>query len=502
MRWQSRLGVVHLHPPSWAVVSTTNVATDPSFDPGKWFSGAAGDVSRQAPPRVVAHSSVVRAETRYTTSGGSTIAYQVVGNGPLNLLYVPGWFFNPEVLGDFIPIRRYLERLVSFARVISVEKRGFGMSDRLSTSALPTVDERVADLAAVADAEGLGKVAMMGTFEGGTLGLLWAAADPGRVASLVLIDSFARLEWSRSIFGALAHGADDPAVAAPRLWEVFDGGRSSEWFWPDFAMTAAQERQMSRAVRLSANPNVIEPWLRLVLQLDAQPRLSQIEAPVLVVHRTGDRVADVSHGRFLADHLPNVTYVEIPGRDHVPWGRDFGVIMAEVEHFLTGRRPGESSHAAIHTVMFSDIVASTPQVAALGDQAWKALLERHDEISDDALERFDGRCVKATGDGLLADLPSPSGAVQCARALVAELRAIGIDVRVGIHVGPCESYGDDLIGLTVNIAARITAEAEPGQILVSEEVREQATGSSLTFESRGRRSLKGVPGQWAVFALV
>jgi class 3 adenylate cyclase len=444
----------------------------------------------------------VRPETRYTTSGATTIAYQVVGDGPLDLVYVAGWFFNPEVLRDFMPIRRYLERLLSFARVISVDKRGFGMSDRLSPSALPTVDERVADIVAVADAEGLGKVAMMGTFEGGTLGLLWAAADPGRVASVVLIDSFARLEWSRSMFGALAQGADDPAVAARRLWESFDGEHSSLWACPDFALTAAQEKQLARAIRLSANPAVIEPWLRLVRQLDARPRLPDIEVPVLAVHRTGDRVLDVSHGRYLAEHLPNATYLEIPGRDHVPWGRDFDLIMAEVEHFLTGRRPGESSRAAMHTVMFTDIVASTPRVVAMGDQAWKALLERHDEISQDLLERFGGRIVKATGDGLLADLPTPSEALQCAQALVAELRAIGLDLRVGVHVGPCEFYGDDLIGLTVNIAARIMAEAEPGEILVSEAVQEQATGPSLTFSSRGHRPLKGVPGQWALFAVV
>lgn len=443
----------------------------------------------------------MRGETRYTTSGATTIAYQVVGDGPLDLLYVPGWFFNPEVLGEFIPIRRYLERLCSFARVISVEKRGFGMSDRVVPSALPTVAERVADIAAVADAEGLGTVAVMGTFEGATLGLLWAAAEPGRVASGVAINSFARLDWSRSLFGALAPDSEDPAVAAVPLWELLETGRASSWFWPDLALTAAQQKQLSRAVRLSANPTVIATWLHLVRQLDAAPVLSAVRAPVLVVHATGDRVVDVSHGRFLADHLPNATFLELPGRDHVPWGQQLDLIMAELQRFLTGRNQPEPHDPPVHTVMFTDIVASTPRVAAFGDQAWKALLEQHDQISDDVLQRFGGRCVKATGDGLLAELPSPSEAVACARALLAELRPLGIDVRVGVHAGACEAYGDDLIGLTVNIAARILAAAEPGEILVSEAVRDGATASACAFSPRGHRSLKGVPGTWPVFAV-
>jgi class 3 adenylate cyclase len=445
---------------------------------------------------------IVRAETRYTQSGAATIAYQVVGDAPFDLLYVPGWFFNPEVWGDFTPIRRYLERLVSFARVISVEKRGFGMSDRLSPLDLPSVAERVADIGAVASAETLAPVAVMGTFEGGTLGLLWAAAEPDRVSSVVVLDSFARLDWSRSIFSAVGDGSDDLGVQARRLWELFEEGHlSSSSFVPDFALTAAQEKQLSRCIRLSANPTVIEPWLKLVAELDATTRLRDIEVPVLVIHRTGDAVVDVSHGRFLAEHLPNATYVEIPGRDHVPWGKDLELITAEVERFLTGRT-AEAAETTIHTIMFTDIVASTPQVVAMGDRAWKGLLERHDEISADVLERFGGRCVKATGDGLLVDLTGSNAAVRCAQALVSELRRIGVELRVGVHAGPCEFYGDDIIGLAVNIAARIVAEAEPGEILVSQAVRDLVSEPGHTFSALAPRSLKGVPGRWELFRVV
>lgn len=442
----------------------------------------------------------LRPQTNYTNSGAVTIAYQVVGNAALDLLYIPGWFFNPEVWGSFVPIRRYLERLTSFARVICVEKRGFGMSDRLSPTDLPTVQERVADIGAVADAERLGPVAVMGPFEGGTLGLLWAAAEPERVSAVVVINSFAHLNWQRSIFATMTERREDLALAARALWELFECGWS-RWFRPDFPLTAAQEKQLSRAVRLSANPTVMRSWLTLVTELDAREQLADITAPVLVIHQAGDAVVDVSHGRFLAEHLPNATYIEIPGRDHVPWGSNFEPIMAEVEGFLTGQRPTRSIQASTRTIMFTDIVASTQQLAALGDKAWTELLERHDEISVDVLERFGGRCVKSTGDGLLAELPGPATAVECARILMAQLHAIGVNLRIGLHTGPCELYGDDIIGLAVNVAARIMAEAQPGEILVSQTVRDLMSEPSLKFSARGERGLKGVPGRWALFAV-
>jgi class 3 adenylate cyclase len=441
-----------------------------------------------------------RPKTKYTNNDAVTIAYQVVGDAGLDLLYIPGWFFNPEVWKDFIPLRRYLERLTTFARVIAVEKRGFGMSDRLSPTDLPTVQERVVDISAVAQAEGLGPVAVMGPFEGGTLGLLWAATEPERVSSVVVIDSFARLNWQRSIFGALTKGSEDVVLAARALWESFEYGWSA-WFRPDFPLTPAQEKQLSRAVRLSANPSVIGPWLKLVTELDARAQLPHIKVPVLIIHRAGDAVVDVSHGRFLAEHLPNATYVEIPGRDHVPWGSDFELIMAEVEGFLTGQRPTKSAQASTRTIMFTDIVASTQQLAAVGDKVWTELLQRHDELSTDVLERFGGRCVKSTGDGLLAELPGPNTAVECAQTLVAALHSIGVELRIGLHVGPCELYGDDIIGLAVNVAARIMTEAQPGEILVSQAVRDMMTEPALTFSTRGEHCLKGVPGRWTLFAV-
>jgi class 3 adenylate cyclase len=342
---------------------------------------------------------------------------------------------------------------------------------------------------------------VVGTFEGGTLGLLWAAAEPDRVSSVVVIDSFAKLDWDRSMFGALAGDTAGPAVVARPVWETLETG-GANWFAPDFALTVAQQKQMSRGVRLSANPSTIETWLSLVAQLDVRPLLAEIHVPVLVIHRSGDAIVDVSHGRFLAEHLPNATYVEIPGRDHVPWGTDVEHILSEIELFLTGKPASETIVDVTRTIMFTDIVGSTPQLAALGDRAWMALLQQHDDLSTDVLERFGGRCIKSTGDGLLAELPNPNSAVPCALALVSQLRKIGIEVRVGMHAGPCESYGDDLIGLTVNVAARIMSQAGPGEIFVSQAVRDQASGPGFRFSARGPRSLKGIPGLWALFGVV
>jgi class 3 adenylate cyclase len=442
---------------------------------------------------------VTSVETRYASNGAATIAYQVVGDASVDLLYVPGWFFNPEIWRDFAPIRRYMERLQSFARVVSIEKRGFGMSDRLSLASLPTTEERVGDITAVADAEGLKQTAAMGTFEGGTLMLLWAAANPHRVSHIVLIDSFAKLEWDKSIFGRLA--GDDRSAAAIRLWEVFEG-KNIQYFCPDLALPPQQEKQMSRGVRMEANPRVIEAWVPMVLELDARPVLADIPAKVLIIHSEGDAVVDVEHARYLADNLPNARLVELPGRDHVPWGANFDAVMSEVEEFLLGTRPSAADRGIPHTIMFTDIVESTRRLAESGDDAWRSLIENHDRIAADLLEEFGGRYVNSTGDGFLASLPTPDAALECAHALIAELRTVGIDIRVGIHTGRCQIYGDDVVGLAVNIAARVMSLARPGEILVSESVHEGSLNPHVRFEPRGEQDLKGVPGRWRLYAAI
>jgi class 3 adenylate cyclase/pimeloyl-ACP methyl ester carboxylesterase len=440
---------------------------------------------------------VTSVETKYASNGSATIAYQVVGDAALDLLYVPGWFFNPEIWRDFAPIRRYMERLQSFARVVSIEKRGFGMSDRLSLSNLPTTEERVADIAAVADAEGLTRTAAMGTFEGGPLILLWAAANPQRVSHIVLINSFAKLEWEQSIFGRLA--GDDRSAAAVRLWEEFERG-NVQYFCPDLALSPLQKKQMIRGVRMEANPRVIEAWLPMVLDLDARHVLDNVTAKVLIIHSARDAVVEVDHARFLADNLPNARLVELPGRDHVPWGANFGAVMSEIEEFLLGRRSTPTDRGIPQTIMFTDIVESTRQLAESGDDAWKSLIEIHDRIASDLLEQFGGRYVNSTGDGFLASLPTADAALQCAQALIAELRTVGIDIRVGIHTGTCQVYGDDVVGLAVNIAARVMALARSGEVLVSKSLRDGSINSGVRFEPRGEHHLKGVPGRWPLYA--
>ena len=439
-------------------------------------------------------------ETRYALNGTATLAYQVIGDAAVDLLYVPGWFFNPEIFRDVAPLRRYSERLQSFARVISIEKRGFGMSDRIAEGDAVSTAERLADITAVADAENLRRTALMGTFEGGTLLLLWAAANPQRVSRIVLIDSFAKLEWQKSIFGRLA--GDDLSVAAPRLWEVFERN-SADYFCPDLPLPPQQKDQLSRCIRLEANPRVIERWLPMVRELDATSCLAQVSASVLIIHSDRDIVVDVEHARYLSANLPNARLVEVPGRDHVPWGANFDAVMNEVEGFLTGRTPDPTGRGVDYTIMFTDIVDSTRHLATAGDEAWRSFIESHDRIAGELLERFNGRFVQSTGDGLLACLPTPDAAIKCAQALIHELRTAGMEIRVGIHTGRCQIYGDNIVGLAVNVAARILGLAGAGEVLVSQTVHDGVTDPSIgDFRERGDHALKGVPGRWQLFAAI
>lgn len=317
-----------------------------------------------------------------------------------------------------------------------------------------------------------------------------------------MIESFAHLDWSRSPFGRLCEDPGDTVRAGKQLWELIDGTRCLSVFAEDLKLPDIQRRALGRMIRLSVNPTSLEPWIRLIQSIDLRERLGEIHASVLVVHRRDDPVVDVSHGRFLVDALPIATYLEIPGRDHVPWANDLDVIMLEVERFVTGRI-SDSSALREHTVLFTDIVESTSRLAALGDRTWATLLQRHDEIAEELLETCGGRLLKSLGDGLVAEVPSPEIGVRCAREIAARVNELGLSVRVGVHVGPCESYGADPIGLTVNIAARILGEAEPNQTLVSTDIRRRLPeDSDLKLQSAGHRALKGVPGAWEVHAVV
>jgi len=438
-------------------------------------------------------------ETRYAKNGDATIAYQVSGDAGLDLLYVPGWFFNPEIFRDVAPLRRYSERLQSFARVISVEKRGFGMSDRVTDGVTVSTAERLADISAVADAEGLKRIGLMGTFEGGALLLLWAAQNPERVSRIVLIASFAKLIWEKSIFGRLA--ADDRSAAAARLWEVFERN-SADYFCPDLPLPPQQKNQLSRGIRLEANPRVIDRWLPMVYELDATSCLAEVVASVLIIHSDRDIVVDVEHARYLAANLPNARFVEVRGRDHVPWGANADAVMNAIEGFLTGHVAAPGGRGVESTIMFTDIVDSTRHLANAGDEAWRSLIEAHDRIAAELLEQFGGRFVQGTGDGVLASLPTPDLAIHCAKSLINRLRTVGMEIRVGIHTGTCEIYGDNIVGLAVNVAARILALAGAGEVLISQKVHDGVSDKTIDFRARGDHTLKGVPGQWQLYAAI
>jgi class 3 adenylate cyclase len=442
----------------------------------------------------------VSVATKYASNRDATIAYQVLGDAAHDLLYIPGWFFNPEMFRDVAPLRRYSERLQSFARVIAVEKRGFGMSDRLGAPGTVSTDDRLRDITAVADAEGLRETAVMGTFEGGTLLLLWAAANAHRVSRIVLINSFAKLQWDKSLFGQLA--GDDESIAAARLWELFERN-SADFFCPDLPLPPQQKAHMSRSIRMAANPGVIERWLPMVCELDARPCLAEVRMPVLVIHSEHDRVVSVDHAKDLAANLPNARVLVLPGRDHVPWGANFDQLMSHVEEFVTGTTPAAAADRGVEqTILFTDIVDSTRHLAAAGDEAWRSLIETHDRIAEELLDRFGGRFVQSTGDGLLGCLPTPDAAIMCARALIDQLGGVGVEIRVGIHTGRCQLYGDNIVGIAVNVAARIMSLARGGEVLVSQSVRDAAANPSPDqFRFTGTRQLKGVPGSWRLYTV-
>jgi len=435
--------------------------------------------------------------TQYAKSGDLHIAYQVIGDGPIDLVIVPGWVSHIEIVWQEPKAAAFLRRLAEFSRLILFDKRGTGMSDPVSYA--PPVDERMDDIGAVMDAAGSQRAALLGYSEGGALALVFAASHPQRISGVIAYASFARIlrspdyrmgfpegaisEWLATFGRAREHGDFyDVVVPSRRGDEEF-----REWF--------------GRITRQSASPRMMELFWRANLMIDIRSLLSSIRVPVLVAHRAEDQLVRVEHGRYLAEHIPGAKYVELDGGDHWPWFGDTETVVQEVEEFLTGTRHAPPADRVLATVMFTDLVDSTAHLAHLGDHAWKQLLDQHDSITERQIERFRGRLVKHTGDGILATFDGPARAVECARAIQEANHAIGLQMRVGLHVGECELRGDDIGGLAVHTAARVADAAAPGEILVSSTLRDLVAGSGLEFTERGCHQLKGIPGEWTLFAV-
>jgi len=439
----------------------------------------------------------MEAETRYADSNGVSIAYQVHGEGPLDLVFVPGFVSHLELLWEDPLVARFFRRLASFARLIMFDKREQGLSDRRGRP--PTLEETMGDLQAVMAAAGSERAAVLGISEGGPMSMLFAATYPERVSSLVLYGTYARMARAEDFPIGVPQGAfDDWRRRVHAEW----GGPVGVDLWaPSLHGDAAFERWWSRLLRQGTSPSGAADLMDLYREMDVRRVLPAIDVPSLVLHRAGDRLVRAEQGHYLAEHIAGARYVELPGEDHLWVVGDEDALLDEVEEFLVGSRRGSEPERALATVLFTDIVGSTERAATLGDRAWRELLERHDAAVRRQLDLYRGREVKTMGDGFLATFDGPARAIRCARALREEVARLGLEVRAGIHTGEVELIGDDVGGMAVNIGARIGALAGSGEVLVSSTVRELVVGSGLEFADRGVKTLKGAPGEWRLFAV-
>ncbi len=438
--------------------------------------------------------------TQYARSGGLSIAYQVVGEGPLDLVYVPGWVSNVELMWDEPTQARFLERLASFSRLILFDKRGTGLSDRVPDDRLPTLEERVDDVRAVMDAVGSERAALFGYSEGGNLSALFAAAHPERTVALVTFGIFAKRVWSPDYPWAPTREAR--AEEVERMERDWGGEMDLAILAPSAADDAPFMRRLATYLRQSASPGAAATLLRMNTEIDIRGILPTIGVPTLVLHRRGDREADIEEARWIAGQIPGARLVELDGADHLPWVGDQDALLDEVEEFLTGARGGPASDRVLATVVFTDIVGSTERAAAVGDRRWRELLDLHHAAVRAELDRHRGREVDTAGDGFFATFDGPARAVRCACAIRTAVHGLGLEVRIGVHTGECEVRGGDVSGIAVHIGARVAAAAGPGEVLVTRTVCDLVAGSGLEFEDRGRTTLKGVPGEWQVAAVV
>ncbi len=427
-------------------------------------------------------------ETRYAKSGDVHIAYQVSGDGPLDVVLVPGFISNVELAWDMPFSGPALRKIGSFARVISFDKRGTGLSDR--TVGIPTLEQRMDDVRAVMDAVGIDCASLWGISEGGPMCMLFAATYPTRTSALVLQGSFARLVQSADQPFGYPPGAVAPTIAM--FEEQWGTGAVVGNFFPSAADDPAMQEQLARYERNGASPSAMVGIVEMVAAIDVRPILPTIGVPTLVVHSTGDPMISVEHGRYLAEHISGAQYLELPGEDHLTIREDEARFFDDIEEFLTGQRPAPNPDRILTTVLFTDIVDSTRRAADLGDQRWRELLDHHDEVMRHQLDRFRGTEVKTTGDGFLAAFDGPARAVQCAVAASEAVRPLGLELRAGVHTGECVQRGTDLGGIGVHIGARVASLAEPSQVLVSRTVTDLVAGSGLAFANRGEYELKGL----------
>lgn len=438
-------------------------------------------------------------ETHYAKSGDVNIAYQVVGDGPVDLVLVHGWVQSFDPGWEIESIARFYRRLASFSRLILFDKRGTGLSDRVPLEDLPTLETRMDDLRAVMDAVGTERAAVLGHSEGAALCALFASTYPERTQALVMVGGTARTTWA----------PDYPLGWTDETVEELERSINDDWvdlirsllqmYAPSIVDDEDLVQAHTRAAFRAASPGAAAALMRMAASIDIRHVLPAIRVPTLVLYRADEVLAGAS--RFVGEHIPGAKVVELPGSDHMPWLGDQDAALDEIEEFLTGVRPHPALDRVLATVLFTDIVGSTELAADLGDRRWRNLLERHNALVRRELDRFRGRELGTAGDGFLATFDGPGRAVACAVSIRDEARALGLQIRFGLHTGELELDGTEIRGIAVHTGARVAAKAGPGEVLASSTVKDLVAGSGLEFVDRGSHQLKGVPGEWHLYAV-
>ena len=441
---------------------------------------------------------MTRPEIQYAKSGDVNIAYQVYGEGDLDIVLVFGYISHLDLFWDGPPFVEYVKRLGSFARVIMFDKRGVGLSDPVERAA--TLEERMDDVRAVMDAAGSERAALLGTSEGGPMSILFASTYPERTQALVLYGAMARSTYAPDY--PWAAPIEDLQQSSEELVGPYWGkGASIEIFSPSQADDPGAREFYARLERQGASPQMVGQLAEMFLDIDVRHVLPSIHVPTLVLHRRGDRVVNVRAARYLAEQVPDAKYVELDGIDHNILAGDMEPILQEIQEFLTGIRPAPVYDRVLATVLFTDIVDSTKKAAELGDKKWREILEGQQTLVRSELDRHRGREVKTTGDGFLATFDGPARAIRCATSITGEIGRLGVEIRAGVHTGECEVMGDDVGGIAVHTASRICSLAGSGEVLVSRTVKDLVAGSGIGFEDRGVHTLKGVPDEWQLLAV-
>jgi class 3 adenylate cyclase len=438
-------------------------------------------------------------DTQYARNGDIWLAYQVWGEGPVDLVLVPGYMTHLEQNLEWLDWVRFLEGVASFARLIVFDRRGTGLSDRILR--LGSFEETMGDIEAVMDAAGSERAYLWGGAEGGSQCILFAATHPARVSGLVLYASYARRRWASDYPWGFPDEVLEQAEAAyeERYGRGPFGVRLAA---PSLGDDPRFRAYYTRASRYAGTPGSALAWFRITNDIDVRGVLPAIRVPTIVIHRTDDRAAPVEAARWMAAQIPGAKFVELPGDDHLVFVGDGHAVLAEIEQFVTGSRRAPELHRVLSTLLFTDIVGSTERAAELGDRDWTALLEDHHRVVRGELERFAGQEIDTAGDGFLATFDGPARGVRCAQAVQSGVHTLGIDVRAGLHTGEIEQRNNEVAGLAVHIGARVMAAAAPGEILVSSTVKDLVVGSGIEFSDRGTHALKGVPGEWRLFSVV